>query len=358
MACKVAIFFFAVAFFFSLVIPLTASPPISAVFAFGDSTLDPGNNDHINTLMRSDHRPYGCDFPGHVASGRFSNGKLVPDFLVSLLGLKNLLPAYLDPSVTDRDLLTGVSFASAGSGLDDLTTLLSNVLRMSTQLQYFEQALNRIRRTVGSAEADRIVGDALFVIGVGTNDLLFNFYDVPTRRLQYSISGYHDFLLQKLDSVIRRLYRRGARRFLVSGLPPIGCVPMQVTVGKIMPGGNQRQRVCVDQQNIDSQSYNAKLQALILRLQSTLPGSRIAYTDIYNPLMDMVINPTRYGFEHTLQGCCGTGSVEMGSLCGGMTPTCRDPSKYLFWDAVHPTQAAYQILANIYSTTVLPHLLS
>jgi len=42
----------------------------------------------------------------------------------SYLGLKDLLPPYLDPNLTDKEIVTGVSFASAGSGFDPLTPTL------------------------------------------------------------------------------------------------------------------------------------------------------------------------------------------------------------------------------------------
>ncbi len=39
------------------------------------------------------------------------------------LGIKETVPPYLDPQLTFRDLLTGVSFGSAGSGYDNLTAM-------------------------------------------------------------------------------------------------------------------------------------------------------------------------------------------------------------------------------------------
>ena len=42
-------------------------------------------------------------------------------YLAGSLGIKDTLPAYLDPNLRDQDLSTGVSFASAGTGNDDLT---------------------------------------------------------------------------------------------------------------------------------------------------------------------------------------------------------------------------------------------
>lgn len=42
-------------------------------------------------------------------------------FAASLLGIKDLLPAYLGTNLTNQDLITGVSFACGGTGFDLLT---------------------------------------------------------------------------------------------------------------------------------------------------------------------------------------------------------------------------------------------
>lgn len=42
-----------------------------------------------------------------------------------MLGIKEALPPYLDPNLKIEDLLTGVCFASAGSGFDPLTNELA-----------------------------------------------------------------------------------------------------------------------------------------------------------------------------------------------------------------------------------------
>ncbi|KAH7537592.1 hypothetical protein FEM48_Zijuj03G0109300 [Ziziphus jujuba var. spinosa] len=331
---------------------INASPSIPSLYAFGDSTLDSGNNDGLNTLFHSNHPPYGRDFPGHLATGRFSNGKLATDYMVSNLGLKELLPAYLDRNLTGGDLLTGVSFASAGSGLDELTIDLTKAFDMWKQLDYFHEALRRIKREVGGMKSRNLVEKALFVISVGTNDMLFNYYDLPRRRLEYSVSEYQDFLLQELESFIRRLHRQGARRFAVAGLPPIGCLPMQVTLRSVE---HMLGRVCVEQQNNDSRAYNTKLQLSLLKLQVSLHKAKIVYLDAYNVMMDMFTNPHKYGFDRTLEGCCGTGLIELGPLCNELVWSCSDASKYIFWDSVHPTQAAYLIIANAFQKTVLSH---
>ncbi|XP_043698747.1 GDSL esterase/lipase At2g40250-like [Telopea speciosissima] len=135
---------------------------ITALFVFGDSTLDPGNNDRLTTSLRGDHPPYGRDFKGGIATGSFTNEKFVTDMIVSSLGIKDSVPAYLDPNITNHNLLTGVSFASAGTGLDDMTANLRNVIHMSTQLVDFKKCVARIQATVGNATAANIIQNAIF----------------------------------------------------------------------------------------------------------------------------------------------------------------------------------------------------
>ncbi|OWM72481.1 GDSL esterase/lipase At2g40250-like [Punica granatum] len=335
---------------------------VTAIFAIGDSTLDPGNNNHIGTLFVSNHPPYGCDFPGRVATGRFTNGRLVTDVLSSHLGLKQFLPAYLDPALKDEDLLTGVSFASAGSGIDDETTVLAHLLSLESQVRNFKIALRRIERKIGPQEAKRIINNALFVISSGTNDILNNFYWLPVshRKLQFSLPQYHDFLLERLENIIQDLHSLGARKFLVAGMPPTGCLPLQMTAGSIFPifGPHTLQRRCVEQQNSDSQAYNVKLQALITKLSSEVEEAKFAYADIYRPLMDIIQNPSKEGFDVSTEGCCGIGLVETGPLCLVLSPKCTNPSRYVFWDSIHPTEAAYSRIAEEIIKTTLPKLVT
>ncbi|MFS7933586.1 putative triacylglycerol lipase [Helianthus anomalus] len=59
----------------------TIGAKIPAVIVFGDSSVDAGNNNHIQTVLKSNFRPYGRDFFGGKATGRFSNGRVPTDFI-------------------------------------------------------------------------------------------------------------------------------------------------------------------------------------------------------------------------------------------------------------------------------------
>jgi hypothetical protein len=52
------------------------SKPVPAIFVFGDSLADVGNNNYLDVPIgeKSNFLYNGIDFPGQVPTGRFSNG--------------------------------------------------------------------------------------------------------------------------------------------------------------------------------------------------------------------------------------------------------------------------------------------
>lgn len=55
---------------------------VPAVYVFGDSTVDVGNNQYLPVPGNSALQlPYGIDFPHSRPTGRFSNGYNVADFV-------------------------------------------------------------------------------------------------------------------------------------------------------------------------------------------------------------------------------------------------------------------------------------
>jgi len=54
---------------------------VGALFIFGDSTVDCGNNNYLLTIARANFPPFGMDFDTHLPTGRFCNGRLTEDFI-------------------------------------------------------------------------------------------------------------------------------------------------------------------------------------------------------------------------------------------------------------------------------------
>ncbi|KAL6610360.1 hypothetical protein ACP70R_040329 [Stipagrostis hirtigluma subsp. patula] len=311
---------------------------IPAVFAFGDSTLDPGNNNRlVGTLVRADHAPYGRDFPGGAATGRFSDGKLITDYIVESLGIKDLLPAYDTAGVDEAS--TGVSFASGGSGLDEMTARNALVTSFAQQITNFQGLLLEM----GKPKAAEIANKSLYVLSAGTNDVTM-YYLLPLRAGQYpTIDSYNEYLIGRFEYYMQNLYKLGARNFMVAGLPPVGCLPVQKSLHAMQPPLGSG---CIADQNAAAERYNAALQLMLAKFEASTAGVKVAYVDVYGPLKDMATNPQKYGFTETNLGCCGTGLLEMGALCTSVLPQCRSPEQYMFFDSVHPTQATYKALAD------------
>ncbi|BAT77672.1 hypothetical protein LR48_Vigan09g033500 [Vigna angularis] len=314
---------------------------IPAVIGFGDSIIDPGNNNKVKTLVKCNFPPYGKDFDGGIPTGRFCNGKIPSDLIVEELGIKKLLPAYLDPNLKPDDLLTGVCFASGASGYDPLTPKIASVISMSEQLEMFKEYVEKLKQIVGLDRTNFILANSFFLVVAGSDDIANTYFVARARQLQYDIPAYTDLMCNSATDFLKELYGLGARRIGVLSAPPIGCVPSQRTLA----GGLERE--CAGDYNYAAKLFNSKLSSKLDSL-SELPDSRIVYIDVYNPLMDIIVNYQSYGYEVMDRGCCGTGKLEVSVLCNRLDATCSDASKYVFWDSYHPTEKVYkQLVAQI-----------
>ncbi|OEL18000.1 GDSL esterase/lipase, partial [Dichanthelium oligosanthes] len=377
----------------------TNAGKVSAIIVFGDSTVDAGNNNFTPTVARGNFPPYGRDFDGGVATGRFSNGRLVTDFLSEAFGLPSAVPAYLDPSYTIHQLATGVSFASGGTGLDDLTAkiavcklssalcilpchdflvpkkktytvtcvkeisiqnseltllfgtclnLFQSVIPLSQQLEYFKEYKERLKLAKGESMANEIIAEALYIFSIGTNDFIVNYFALPLRPAQYTPPEYVSYLIGLADAAVREAYDHGARKIDFTGLAPFGCIPSARTLNHGEPGE------CNEEYNQLAMRFNAELQETLSKLDGHLAGARLVYAETYSVLSAIVANPLNYGFENVVQGCCGTGLIETSVLCGlDESLTCKDADKYVFFDSVHPSQRTYRILADHILNTAL-----
>ncbi|KAI3945539.1 hypothetical protein MKW92_048999 [Papaver armeniacum] len=320
-------------------IKLPPNVRVPAVLVFGDSIVDPGNNNHILSVVKANYSPYGRDFMGGTPSGRFSNGLIPSDLIVKAFGIKDVLPAYLDPSLGPNDLLTGVSFASGGAGYDPLTAKIVSVIGLARQMELFKEYLAKIKAVGGEEKTKSVISESVYLVVAGSDDLA-NTYFTSQLRCNYDVPAYTDLMVQGATNILQELYDMGARRFAVFSAPPIGCVPSQRTLG----GGKERH--CAESYNQAAQMFNSKLSSSIDNLNANkFEHGRAVYVDIYNPLQDVINRPRHYGFEEASKGCCGTGIIESVILCNDLNPfTCDDVSKYVFWDSYHPTERAYEIL--------------
>ncbi|GLT39280.1 hypothetical protein SLA2020_134780 [Shorea laevis] len=313
--------------------------------------MDPGNSNYISTIAKGNFLPYGKNFQEGKPTGRFSDGKIPSDFAAEIFGIKELLPAYLDPNLQLQDLLTRVSFASGGTGYDPLTAQIVSVLSFSNQLRLFKEYKEKLKSAMGEEKTTEFLSEALFMVCAGSNDITVTYFITPFRKVIFNIDSYTDFMTMLALQFFKELYELGARRIAVSGVPSIGCIPSQRTLK------GDKTRNCAEDINHAASLFNSKLSNQVDSLKKSLTGLKAAYFDAYNPSLSMIQNPQKYGFEEVNKGCCGAGEIEVGILCNPLSKTCNDSSKFIFWDSFHPTEAAYKILSSKILTRHLDELL-
>ncbi|KAL1827731.1 hypothetical protein DCAR_0206921 [Daucus carota subsp. sativus] len=314
---------------------------VPALFIFGDSVVDVGNNNEIYTIIKSNFPPYGRDFISHMPTGRFCNGKLATDFTAENLGFTTYPPAYLSKQARGKNLLLGANFASGSSGYYEDTAKIYHTIPLSKQVLYYKDYQTKLISIAGISNASSIISGSIHLLSSGASDFVQNYYVNPTLYKNYTPDQFSDILMQYYATVVQQLYTLGARKIGVTTLPPLGCLPASITL--FGDGSNQ----CLPNMNAVALSFNNKLNATSLRLQSKLTGLNLVVLDIYQSLYDLVTKPANFGFSEARRACCGTGLLETSILCNAKSVgTCANASQYVFWDGFHPSEAANKILAD------------
>ncbi|XP_027347071.1 GDSL esterase/lipase At5g22810-like [Abrus precatorius] len=316
-------------------------PLVPALFIFGDSVVDVGNNNRLLTVIKANFPPYGRDFENHNPTGRFCNGKLATDFTAETLGFTSYPPAYLNLKSKGKNLLNGANFASAGSGYLESTAKLYNAIPLSQQLENYKECQKKLMVVAGKSSASSIISGAIYLVSAGNSDFVQNYYINPLLNKLYTTDQFSDMIMRYYSSFIQNLYALGARKIGVTTLPPIGCLPASITLFGLLRND------CVANLNSDAINFNEKLNTTSLNLQNMLPGLNLVIFDIYQPLYNLVTKPSENGFFEARKACCGTGLIETSILCNNKSiGTCANASEYVFWDGFHPSEAANKVLAD------------
>jgi len=284
-------------------LPATAwSLPYSAMYVFGDSLADSGNNALVFDQYYGGVRtptpiagPAIPDFP--YASNRYSNGPVWVEYLASSLGVS------AQPS-----LAGGTNFAFGGARTGPAGS--SFPYSLTDQVGGFLQASG------GFAP-----GQALYVVEGGGNDAR----DVlktalaggdPTAQILAYASN--------MALIVNLLAKAGADQFLLWNIPDIGYIPAVSSMGAAATAAASGLTGLMNQ---------ALMQALGGLAPSVANG--IHLFDAYDALHDIATNPADFGFANASDACAAD-------------PVCvANPAGYFFWDGIHPTTAGHQLMASL-----------
>ncbi|XP_051149796.1 acetylajmalan esterase-like [Andrographis paniculata] len=274
--------------------------PIDSIYQLGDSISDTGNLKRLMPLNPATRSPYGKTFPGHP-TGRWSDGRLMIDYIAMSLGLPLLNP-HMDRTASSKN---GSNFAVAGSTALGPKFYASHgiytrpIPSIQTQLRLFKRHLATF--CVTPRECRRKLHNSLVFVGeIGYNDIAYPYGE------------------GKPIDTIRRYDARG----------------------------------CVKNLNELIATRNAHLLRDIVQLRKEFPQANIQYVDLYRDFDTLLHNGPQLGFNKTtlMKACCGGDPIfnPTGRLfCGNSksAPLCPNPDNHIHWDGIHLTQEAYRHLA-------------
>ncbi|KAK6913406.1 GDSL lipase/esterase [Dillenia turbinata] len=302
-----------------------------ALYAFGDSLLDSGNNNYLPTWAKANYYPYGSSsFP--FPTGRFSNGKNVADFVAEFLGLPLPPPAM---SRESEGTVTGLNYASGSCGILPATgLLLGKCLNLDDQIYKFQCLVEgELTHHFGSKRnLLNYLSKSIVIFNIGSNDI--GSYPLFLQSRYSTPQQFAQILLDALSKALKILYGLGVRKVVVFEIGPLGCTPgVARTIPHLGP--------CSEITNQLISIYNTQLDAMLKDLTSTLHGSNFVIARYFSLGLDIINNPSKYGLTDTRNPCCtalfGTSS------CIPMVPGCKDAAERFFWDGVHQTEAVYKI---------------
>ncbi|KAK1276820.1 GDSL esterase/lipase [Acorus gramineus] len=280
-----------------------------AIYCIGDSLADTGNLVSYNATTTPPF-PYGETY-FHRSTGRFSNGRLIIDFLAQEIGLP-FIPPYLG-GPGRHGFKWGANFAVSGATALPVSFLqamgITPLVPMSldVQLGWFKKFLPSI--CTSTASCNNYFSESLFIIS------------------EFGVNDYDTMLLQGINKTQIQTF-----------VPPVIKKIRKAIDDDYEPGTG-----CLKWANALSEYHDHLLQKEIQRARRKHSHATIAFANYY-----------RFSSGRALIACCGGGgpyNVNMTNGCLGNTGNnglsiCRDPSSLVSWDGLHLTEAAYRVIAR------------
>ncbi|XP_027069869.1 acetylajmalan esterase-like [Coffea eugenioides] len=334
--------------------------PFDSLYQFGDSISDTGNLIRVpgvGPTLPAARFPYGQTIGR--PTGRWSDGLLIIDFTAMDLHLPLLNP-YLDRNASFNN---GVNFAVAGSTALDFVFFTARGIvvpivtsPLGVQVNSFKQYLSSICSS--PTECSTKLRQSLFWVGeIGGNDINYAF--TQGKSLQ-EIRTYIPSITQAIINNTRQIIQLGAKRIVVPGNFPLGCIPVALNFVSNASSLEFDEFGCSRSFNDLARYQNSYLQTALNSLRKEFPDAVIVYADFYGSFRSVLTRARFLGFDagSLLQACCGIGgpyNYDMNRACGSPgVPVCPNPRRFIHWDGLHLTQEAYRRISEF----LIPDILS
>ncbi|EPS58551.1 hypothetical protein M569_16262, partial [Genlisea aurea] len=252
------------------------------------------------------------------------------------LRLKSPL-GYIWRHYVTNDFSNGMDFAFGGSGVFSTNP---NIPNMTLQIGYLQQLIDDSFYATGD------VRSAAVLVTLSGND--YSFYLANGGSVS-EIKNFIPSVVNQLVVNLKRIQRLGARKIVVGGLQPLGCLPRAT----IANGYKQ----CIEIDNAAVGYHNLLLSQAVEELNSAAKGPRFLLLDLYQAFQTAIDNRGEVKFGSPLTPCCiGIGS---GNSCGTVAENgtelyavCEDPSASFFWDNYHPTESGWKTVFGLVKNSV------
>ncbi|KAH7564992.1 hypothetical protein JRO89_XS09G0100100 [Xanthoceras sorbifolium] len=338
---------------------------VPALYVFGDSTVDSGNNNFLPSISKANFPPFGIDFADGKPTGRFSNGRTEADFIAQVVGLPFPPPCLGLSKETHKTLRTGVNYGSSACGIlpDTGKFFVSNIIKhvhymnknyevlinnscgtclsFDNQIDLFETTVKNLQPSFDGPESmANYLSKSLFFISIGSADVSMG-YDILDNitKQKTPFPNFAQAISQKFSSKIQKLYDLGARKYLVNNIGMMGCSP--VTLNSKIP----MTATCDDEINKHAQIHNKLLSDLLQKLQSELSGSKFIKADVYKVFSDIFASPNSYGMTDTRDACCVAAEHGTRPCIRDLAP-CNNRNEHVYFDPFHASESTNFILAK------------
>nr|XP_043639786.1 GDSL esterase/lipase At5g55050-like [Erigeron canadensis] len=213
-------------------------------------------------------------------------------------------------------------------------------ISLTQQLDYYSLVHDQLVQQLGSTPAQTHLANSLFLVVIGSNDLLDYFNKDSNVSKKYTPSQYVHLMASTLKQFIKRLYGLGARKFVVIGVGVIGCCPEQ----RMQNNDTSR---CNEEANYWSTKYNIRLKSLLKELKLESHDLTHSYFATYRAMNALIRDPQSYGIVEIKEACCGLGTLNADMPCLPISNVCSNRSDYLFWDLYHPTEMVSHMFADL-----------
>ncbi|XP_015168406.1 GDSL esterase/lipase 5-like [Solanum tuberosum] len=329
--------------YFATPIVCHEKPYQAALFVFGDSVSILEIIITSTPLLTS--KQIICRMENHSSSPLLAGSPMDASFLILSLYFAaeyaNLpfIPPYFE--IGKKPFVHGVNFASGGSGCL-AETARGFVIDLQTQLKYFQNVAQLMKKKVGETESKQILSNAVYIFSTANNDMFAPLF--ANSSFPYSDREYLQMIMGNLTSVLKGIYKEGGRKFVMLNLGPLGCLPLMRALNLQIGVTNGS---CMEKATNLAKMFNLALPEMLKQLEKQLPGFKYTIFNFFKVLVDSIDNPTKYGLKISESACCGTGPFRGIHSCGGKREVkeyklCKNVKDYLFFDSAHPSELAYK----------------